>query len=329
MGDSAISERFSSRNYGDSAIFCSVVIARYSCVTIRLIWLDAADSLCLRLASCFYELANSFSCRRSPLVSLYFTSSSLPRPSGLSMMIVSRGDNFDGMSPYLVCCESSDLFVFVSRLLRFFRPLRKLKLKFSVERFAWPPIDSKRPFSSSSGLSMIFSKRAGLLFGPVMLRYILLRGIFGLGANRSYKKTLASFYSISLYIYVRIFSVASVSAKYLVFLVRSGDGGPPCDRNLPVLLELLLSFSSLLCCSDMVLLTTFIRLLVEGPLSTSLVIPHSLVFLFNVCCVVLYSTRGEFFSLKVGSSSVSFCSVLSRMRNFCSSIGACRSCTSA
>ena len=52
------------------------------------------------------------------------------------MMIVSRGDNLDDMSPYFVCCESSDLFVFVSRLLRFLRPLRKLKLKFSVERFA-------------------------------------------------------------------------------------------------------------------------------------------------------------------------------------------------
>jgi hypothetical protein len=176
---------------------------------------------------------------------------------------------------------------------------------------------------------MIFSKRAGLLFGPVMLRYILLLGIFGLGANRSYKKTLASLHSISLYIYVRTFSVASVSAKYLVFFVRSGDGGPPCDINRPVLLELLLSFSSLSRCSDVVLLTTFMRLLVEGPLRTSLVVPHSLIFLFNVCCVVLYSTRGEFFSLIVRSSSVSFYSVLSCRRNFCSSIGAYRSCTSA
>ena len=80
---------------------------------------------------------------------------------------------------------------------------------------------------------MILSKRAGLLFGPVMLRYILLLGIFGLGANRSYKKTLASLHSISLYIYVRTFSVASVSAKYLVFFVRSGDGS--CKGCLPIL----------------------------------------------------------------------------------------------
>ena len=70
-GDSAINERFSSRIKG---VYCSVDdAAKYSCVTIRLMWLDAADSLCLRLASCFYELANPFSCRCSPLVSLYFT----------------------------------------------------------------------------------------------------------------------------------------------------------------------------------------------------------------------------------------------------------------